>query len=173
MPDWLARVLQLLGDWSPTGDQTPDEVLGTLRQGSPALPRSIHRRIRWLLYEDHAVTSADELFVEAPGKGPTPDARARQLLLRVLNPVQRDELSRYGYFTVHAIGWGRFRVLPRATFNVLNTGTGMAYCAGPDIPVPVADLMLAQKLILENDPERFFRVANHRREDGRYCGAGL
>jgi hypothetical protein len=119
------------------------------------------------------VISTDELFVEAPGKGPTPDARARQLLLRVLNPVQRDEFSRYGYFTVDAVGWGRFRVLSRTTFNVLNPGTGIAFCAGPDIPVPLADLMLAQKLILENDPGRFFRVANHRREDGRCCGAGL
>jgi hypothetical protein len=174
MPDCLARILRPLGDWSPAGDQTSDEVRGNLRQGNPALPQSIRRCIRWLLsYEDYAVASTDELFVEIPGKGPTPDARARQLLLRVLNPVQRDEFSRYGYFTVDAVGWGRFRVLSRTTFNVLNTGTGLAFCAGPDIPVPLADLMLAQKLILENDPGRFFRVANHRREGGRCSGADL
>jgi len=174
MPDCLARILRPLGDWIPAGDQTLDEVHVNLRQGNPALPQSIRRCIRWSsLYEDYAVASTDELFVETPGKGPTPDARARQLLLRVLNPVQRDEFSRYGHFTVDAVGWGRFRVLSRTTFNVLNTGTGMSFCAGLDIPVPLADLMLAQKLILENDPGRFFRVANHRREGGRCLGEGL
>lgn len=174
MPDCLARILRLLGDWTPAGDQTSDEVHGNLRQRNPALAQCIRRCIRWqLFYEDNTVRLIDELFVEAPWKGPTPDARARQLLLRVLNPVQRDEFSRYGYFTVDAGGWGRFRVLSRTTFNVLNTGTGRAFCAGPDIPVPLADLMLAQKLILENDPGRFFRVANHRNEDGRCCGLGL
>jgi hypothetical protein len=174
MPECLARLLRSFGDWSPVGDQTSDEVCGNLRQGNPALLQSIRRYIRWLLfYEDYTVASTDELSMETPGKGPTPDARARQLLLRVLNPVQRDEFARYGYFTVDAVGWGRFRVLSRMTFNVLNTGTGLAFCAGPDIPVPMADLMLAQKLILENDPGRFFRVANQRREGGRCSGESL
>jgi hypothetical protein len=43
--------------------------------------------------------------------------------------------------------------------------TGLAYCAAPNIPVPIPDLMLAQKLLLEHDPGRFFQVANQRRQD--------
>ena len=31
--------------------------------------------------------------------------------------------------------------------------------------VPIPDLMLAQKLLLENDPDRFFQVANQRRQE--------
>jgi hypothetical protein len=90
--------------------------------------------------------------------------RARHLLLRLLSPAQRKEFDRYGHFTVQAAGWGRFRVMPRTTFNVVDTQTGICYCAGPEGVVPLSDLMLAQKLVLENDPARFFAVARSRSE---------
>jgi uncharacterized protein (DUF2461 family) len=48
--------------------------------------------------------------------------------------------------------------------NVLEMATGNCYCAVPVFGVPMADLMLALKLLLESDPDQFFRVANRRRE---------
>lgn len=138
-----------------------------------ALRRLIRRGIRWaLLYEDEPV-QVNPFFVESSGLGPAAEARAMQLLLRMLDPVQHEELLRYGYFTVHVVSCGSFRILRRSMFNVLNTQTGISYCAGPDAAVPVPDLMLAQKLVLENEPARFFRVANHRKEDGRNFALGI
>lgn len=91
------------------------------------------------------------------------ELRAKRLLLRMLSPTQRDELARYGYFTVRVANRGSFRILPGTMFNVFDPRSGLCYCAGPEGLVPLADWMLAQKLILENDPEQFFRVARCRR----------
>ena len=99
--------------------------------------------------------------------------RALKLLYRVLSPLQRWELERCGWFMVAAPGWGRFQILPRSIFNVLSLETGIAYCATTPTPVPVPDLMLAHKLCLEQDPDRFFSVANRRHPDGgRICWPG-
>ena len=106
-----------------------------------------------------------ELFMDAPGLHSAAEARATHLLIRLLAPAQRQEYLRYGYFTVDAPGWGRFQILSRSVFNVLSMETGLAYCAAPSTPVPIPDLMLAQKLLLERDPAAFFRVANQRRQD--------
>lgn len=93
-----------------------------------------------------------------------PEARARELLLRVLSPAQKAEFQRYGYFAVEVAKRGRFLILPSTLFNVLHVATGRSYCAVPRGETPLADLMLAQKLLLEDDPEQFFKVANHRCE---------
>lgn len=53
---------------------------------------------------------------------------------------------------------------PGAMFNVFEIATGHCYCAVPVTGVPIADLMLAQKLLLESDPAPFFLVANRRHE---------
>jgi hypothetical protein len=92
------------------------------------------------------------------------EARATALLLRMLTPAQREEFEGHGYFTVDVAGRGRFCILPSNFFNVLHIETGDSYCAAPKIHFPLPDLMLCQKLLLENDPERFFKVANRRRE---------
>ena len=92
------------------------------------------------------------------------EARARALLLRMLTPLQREEFEGHGYFTVEVPGRGTFVVLPSTMFNVLHVATGDCYCAVPTVDVPLSDLMLCQKLLLENDPWRFFQVANRRRE---------
>ena len=90
----------------------------------------------------------------------TADARARSLLLRLLAPDQRAELERRDCFTVSVPGRGRFAILPRRTLNVLDLDNGECYCCITAVEVPLWDLMLAQKLLLENDPEQFFAVAN-------------
>lgn len=84
--------------------------------------------------------------------------------MRLLTPKQQEDFSRFGYFTVEVPRRGKFVILPDAMFNVLDMATGNCYCAVPATGVPMADLMLAQKLLLESDPDQFFRVANCRPE---------
>jgi hypothetical protein len=98
---------------------------------------------------------------QSPADGPmAAEARARTLLLRMLAPAQREELERRDCFTVSVPGRGRFAILPRRTLNVLNLDSGECYCCITATEVPLWDLMLAQKLMLENDPDQFFAVAN-------------
>jgi hypothetical protein len=92
------------------------------------------------------------------------EARATALLLRMLTPAQRKEFEGHGHFTVEVAGRGRFCILPSNFFNVLHIETGDCYCAVPKTHFPLPDLMLCQKLLLENNPEQFFQVANRRRE---------
>jgi hypothetical protein len=92
------------------------------------------------------------------------EAKATELLVRLLDSRQRREFERHGFFPVTVAGRGEFVILPSRFFNVLHVATGDCYCAVPRGDVPLPDLMLSQKLVLENDPERFFRVANRRHE---------
>lgn len=89
------------------------------------------------------------------------EARAEVLLLRVLDDAQLRMFERNKMFLVVAPGRGTFALLFREAYNVLDLATGDRYCAGPP-NVPRADLLVAQKLLLEADPERFFSVANRR-----------
>jgi hypothetical protein len=134
------------------------------------MSQAIRRGIRWLSYCP-AVEVTGDLFMEATPLEPSADEKARRLLLRVLKPAQREQYRSHGFFTVH-LDFGSFCILPRTRFNVVNMGTGTAYCAGPEITVPLADMMLAQKLMLEHEPERFFRVANYMKDEGRSFGRG-
>jgi hypothetical protein len=92
------------------------------------------------------------------------EARARRLLTRLLNAQQLRDLEKHGCFTVKVQGRGTFCILPRSTFNVIHLQTGNLYCCTTEAFVPLSDLMLAQKLLLENDPDRFFAAANCRPE---------
>jgi len=92
------------------------------------------------------------------------DARASALLFRMLSPVQRADFQAYGYFAAKVAGLGTFWILPSTFFNVLHAETGRCYCAVSRAELPLADLMLAQKLWLENDPQSFLAVANRRME---------
>ena len=92
------------------------------------------------------------------------EKRARDLLLRSLTPTQREDFQLCGCFAVRVPERGTFWILPSTFFNVLHMETGHCYCAVPSTEVPLSDLMLTQKLLLENDPKSFFAVANRRAE---------
>ena len=111
-----------------------------------------------------ATDPVDRLVLAQLSARTAAEVRARKLLLRTLTPVQREEFELRGYFSVQVAKRGRFWILPSTVFNVLHAETGTSYCAGPRGEVPLSDLMLAQKLMLENDPEAFFSVANCRAE---------
>ncbi len=91
-------------------------------------------------------------------------ATARALLLRLLSPRQRRQFDRFLAFTVDAGRYGEFAILGRRILNVISVSTLKQFCVGfePGLYVPVPDVMLSQKLWLENDPVHFFRVANAR-----------
>jgi hypothetical protein len=100
----------------------------------------------------------------AAARSQASELRARRLLCRMLDADQKRELQQHGCFTVKVSGRGIFCILPRSTFNVLSLETGAAYCCNIEAFVPISDLMLAQKLLLENDADHFFTVANRRSE---------
>lgn len=86
--------------------------------------------------------------------------KSRELLLRLLSPAQREEFQSAGKFTVQIRDGRQLRIERRHTFNVIDLGTRIRYCTHSATPVPIFDLMLAQKLMLETDPDSFFAVAN-------------
>ena len=121
--------------------------------GSPRAPAS-----------EGATPPTDWIGEAAAARSRASEARARKLLCRMLSASQLHELETHGCFTVEAPGRGRFCILPRTTFNVFHMQTGNLYCCNTEAFVPLSDLMLAQKLLLERDPDRFFAVANCRPE---------
>lgn len=112
--------------------------------------------------EEAAANAAVPATDWAAARSRASEARARKLLCRTLSASQLQELQTHGCFAVEAPGRGRFYILPRTTFNVFHPQTGNLYCCTTEIFVPLSDLMVAQKLVLENDPDRFFAVANCR-----------
>jgi hypothetical protein len=92
--------------------------------------------------------------------------RARQLLWEHLSEPQRAELDTTGTFVVVARSGRQYRITAATTFNVEDE-RGNDYCIQFRTDrqcrgVPVEDLMLAQKVLLECDEAEFLRVANKR-----------
>jgi hypothetical protein len=87
--------------------------------------------------------------------------RAGELLCSCLTQRQR---RAYKHFTVQARDGTRFRLAHGWSGNVQELdrrGRPVArYCIHPRESVPVPDNLLAQKLLLETDPDTFRKVAN-------------
>lgn len=98
------------------------------------------------------------------------EARAEKLLVDSLTAEQREDLSKKGCFYLTALskdGKARKYRIDRGTHGnvkLLDEKGSIegSYCAQPQ-GVPVADSMLAQKLMLETNEAEFRRVANFRR----------
>jgi hypothetical protein len=84
--------------------------------------------------------------------------RAEALLWAWLSPAQRRQYRRRGWFEVTTASGRRYRVLPRGVVRLDPRGSG--YCIEATSPVPVADEMLANKLLLETDERRFLATAH-------------
>jgi hypothetical protein len=85
--------------------------------------------------------------------------RAEALLLAWLSPGQRAQYRARGRFEVTTAAGHRYRVCPGGVVRL--DPRGSAYCIEATSPVPVADEMLAFKLVLETD-ERLFLATAHR-----------
>jgi hypothetical protein len=87
--------------------------------------------------------------------------RAEALLLDWLSPSQRTQYRARGWFEVTTTAGHRYRV--RRGGVVRLDPRRAAYCIEAVSPVPMADEMLANKLLLETDERRFLATAHRYR----------
>ncbi len=93
----------------------------------------------------------------------TPEERAELLLRRHLTPEQKASWTAHGYFDTIGKSGARYRILHRGArqYNVVRLRGGQCdygYCAYPRLSsyLPMADVILAQKLAIETH-DRWFR----------------
>jgi hypothetical protein len=84
--------------------------------------------------------------------------RAEALLWAWLSPAQRKQYRARRWFEVTTASGRRYRILRGAVVRLHPRGAG--YCIEATSPVPVADEMLANKLLLESDERRFLATAH-------------
>ena len=84
--------------------------------------------------------------------------RAEALLWAWLSPAQRKQYRARRWFEVTTASGRRYRILRGAVVRLHPRGSG--YCIEATAPVPVADEMLANKLLLETDERRFLATAH-------------
>jgi hypothetical protein len=84
--------------------------------------------------------------------------RAEALLWAWLSPAQRRQYRARRWFEVMTASGRRYRVLRGGVVRLDPRGSG--YCIEATSPVPVADEMLANKLLLETDERRFLATAH-------------
>jgi hypothetical protein len=102
------------------------------------------------------------------------EQRAERLLAAALSPVQRVQYLAAGHFEVVGCHTGRrYRILRSSLMNVERLdGNGRRIellCFVPDGPIPVCDVMLAQKFALELYEIDALNVANRYPASGRAC----
>jgi hypothetical protein len=128
-----------------------------------------------LLRRAHATPHGPQILVPTPRVNPPPviqplitdeaDQRAMALLCRFLTPAQRKELEEHKHFHVRSFsgqlfriewGWARnIRLIDEKTNKPVR-----GFCIHPRSQVPVADNLLAQKLMLEGSEPEFLNTAN-------------
>lgn len=88
--------------------------------------------------------------------------KAKETLMDCLDERQKRDFAAFGCFTVSVKNGpfeGRYRINTDRSFSVMQLETNDQYCVTA-YEVPIYDQMLAVKLLLENEPEAFFRKAN-------------
>lgn len=94
---------------------------------------------------------------------------AMALLMEVLDPIQRAQLSTRSFFTVAGANGITYRIHKGRVANIHVIERGRCIhrlCAHPNVPMPDYDVMLAQKLHLEADEAGFVALANRHRAEG-------
>ena len=84
--------------------------------------------------------------------------RAEALLWTWLSPAQRKQYGARRWFEVTTASGRRYRILRGGVVRLDPRGSG--FCIEATSPVPVADEMLANKLLLETDERRFLATAH-------------
>ena len=99
------------------------------------------------------------------GRQLTPtEQKALTLLREWLSPAQRARFERYGHFEVIGSRTGkRYRIRYNRVVNIDELderGAQVAtWCFGPEGSLPRGDIMLAQKIALENDEDAALAIA--------------
>ena len=95
---------------------------------------------------------------------PEAEERAETLLRELLSEAEYRQLARDGYLEVPSPAYpGRTYRVPRGWGQVQVFEGGrplMALCVQPAAPLPVGDLVLLHKLLIEGDEAAYLRVAN-------------
>jgi hypothetical protein len=96
--------------------------------------------------------------------------KAFALLKRWLPPAQLAQYEKYGYFEVRGCHSGKhYRIRKTHQMNVdeLNEEgvRAVPWCFCPEGELPLGDVMLAQKIALENDEQAALAVANRGSRD--------
>jgi hypothetical protein len=97
-------------------------------------------------------------YRDALGRRRQARLRAEALLWAWLSPAQRKQYRARRWFEVTTSSGRRYRVLRGGVVRVDPRGSG--FCIEATSPVPVADEMLANKLLLETDERRFLATAH-------------
>lgn len=138
----------------------------------PHWEREIHHHMERMEYEarirrtdryDHLYLNPHAPWIGADwafGKPEDPKAKqkARDLLIRNLDSGQEKSFKKDGEFRVTGKDKKVYTIKTARSFNVI-AEDGTKYC-GQLADTPVEDQMLAQKLLLEHEPEKFFKNAN-------------
>jgi hypothetical protein len=103
------------------------------------------------------------------------EAKARDLLLASLTPDQRASLHAVRWFVVEGKSGRRYRVHDghvMGNVDVLEEGRVLYRLCGHigDTDMPLADHLLAQKLMLEADEDAFLQIANRHMRGGINAG---
>ena len=98
-------------------------------------------------------------------RGRAAEERALALLKQWLSPAQLAQYQKYGHFEVTGCHSGkRYRIRGSQQMNVdeldEHGARTVALCFGPEGDLPIGDVMLAQKIALENDELAALAVAN-------------
>ena len=98
------------------------------------------------------------------GPAREPERRSLKLLRRWLSATQREQFDARGYFDVIGSRTGRrYRIRVGTSTNIVELdsfGRSTAgWCFAPAESLPTGDVMLAQKIALENDEESALKVA--------------
>jgi hypothetical protein len=130
---------------------------------APARRISAEERRRWRAREQEQRRRHEEEQRERKEA----EAKAETLLLKALTPEQREDYRRRKCFHLHT-GGKRYRIERGWQGNVKLVDDAerqlASYCIHPrDHRIPVADNLLAQKLLLEADEQEFRRIANETR----------
>ena len=104
-------------------------------------------------------------FQRDAAQGSAAKSKAHKLLLGQLNPEQRTSYLRGKTFNVKAQDGKTYELSYTRSFNVKGPD-GIKYC-GQTLDTPLEDQLLAQKLLLEHEPEKFFRNANKMEDRSR------
>lgn len=91
-------------------------------------------------------------------ENPKAKKKARELLLKNLDATQTASFKKSGDFKVTGKDGNAYTINDARSFNVVGPD-GVKYC-GQLVNTPIEDQMLAQKLLLEHDPDKFFKNAN-------------
>ena len=93
------------------------------------------------------------------------EERAVVLLKQWLSTAQLAQYEKHGYFELTGGHSGkRYRIRPTRQMNVDELDEHglrkVSYCFGPEGELPIGDVMLAQKIALENDEQTAIALAN-------------